>query len=94
MNNHYIGKVTNIPGSMLRDQFGMIGEMMIMKLASEEPHLVELNYGHNLNNFGLNLCSPKNIYPSFAGPFADFPLGPHQEEYSVPSEYRFSNKLM
>lgn len=95
MNNRYLGKITNIPGSMLRDQYGIIGELLSMKLASLKSNLVELNKGRNLCAMGLNLNSPLNIYPSFAGPFADLPLGPHRQEYTgyVPPVYYVSKYM-
>jgi len=78
---------------MLRDQFGIIGQLVTMKTAEYDPKLVTLAFGQDLTNLGLNLNSPENIYPTFAGPFENFPLGPHNTEFKVPSEYLIHDKI-
>lgn len=94
MSNRYLGKVTNIPGSMLRDQYGIVGELLTMVLAKAKPHLTELNVGRNLMDMGMGyLNSPENVLSSFGGPFAEHPLGPHQRVADVPPEYRLSGRL-
>lgn len=94
MNNRCLGHVTGIPGSMLKDQYGMIGEMLNIKLANENPRLVELKMGMNLATLGINSNSPEYLYPSFAGPFADRPLGANRLSYDVPPEYTSISQLM
>jgi len=78
---------------MLPDQFGIIGQLVTLRTAECDPKLVELTFGHDLTNFGMNLSSPENIYPTFAGPFANYPLEPHNIEFDVPSEYKINHKI-
>ncbi|XP_060858400.1 CCR4-NOT transcription complex subunit 2-like isoform X3 [Metopolophium dirhodum] len=90
---HMNGKVTNIPSSMLRDQFGIIGQLITMRTAEYDPKLVALTFGQDLTSLGMNLNSPENIYPTFAGPFENSPLEPHNIEFDVPSEYKIHHKI-
>ncbi|XP_025191293.1 CCR4-NOT transcription complex subunit 2-like [Melanaphis sacchari] len=87
------GKVTNIPSNMVHDQFGIIGHLVSIKSAEYDPKLVTLTYGDDLRTLGLNMNSPENIYPTFAGPFENSPLGPHNIDFDVPPEYRVQNKI-
>ncbi|VVC40992.1 NOT2/NOT3/NOT5 [Cinara cedri] len=87
------GKVTNIPGTMLKDQFGIIGQIMTMRAASTDPSLVELSIGIDLTTLGMDLNSPGNNYPTFGGPFKNCPLQPHETEHQVPSEYLIHQKI-
>lgn len=68
------GKVTNIPASMVNNQFGMVGLLTFIRAAESDPNLVSLAMGQDLTALGLNLNSSENLYPSFGGPFADQPL--------------------
>lgn len=68
-----IGKVTNIPASMVNNQFGMVGLLTFIRAAESDPNLVSLAMGQDLTALGLNLNSSENLYPSFGGPFADAP---------------------
>ncbi|XP_025420795.1 CCR4-NOT transcription complex subunit 2-like isoform X1 [Sipha flava] len=81
------GKVTNIPGSMVRDQFGIVGLLTFIRAAESDPNLVSLALGQDLTALGLNLNSPENIYPTFAGPWADAPCRPQDVEFHGPPEY-------
>jgi len=85
--NFDIGKVTNIPGSMVRDQFGIVGLLTFIRAAESDPNLVSLALGQDLTALGLNLNSPENIYPTFAGPWADAPCRPQDVEFHGPPEY-------
>jgi len=85
--NFYTGKVTNIPGSMVRDQFGIVGLLTFIRAAESDPNLVSLALGQDLTALGLNLNSPENIYPTFAGPWADAPCRPQDVEFHGPPEY-------
>lgn len=67
------GKVTNIPASMVNNQFGMVGLLTFIRAAESDPNLVSLAMGQDLTALGLNLNSSENLYPSFGGPFADAP---------------------
>lgn len=65
--------VTNIPASMVNNQFGMVGLLTFIRAAETDPNLVSLAMGQDLTALGLNLNSLENLYPSFAGPFSDAP---------------------
>lgn len=69
----YLGKVTNIPASMVNNQFGMVGLLTFIRAAESDPNLVSLAMGQDLTALGLNLNSSENLYPSFGGPFSDAP---------------------
>lgn len=65
--------VTNIPASMVNNQFGMVGLLTFIRAAESNPNLVTLAMGQDLTGLGLNLNSQENLYPSFGGPFSDQP---------------------
>lgn len=71
---NFLGKVTNIPATMVNNQFGMVGLLTFIRAAESDPNLVSLAMGQDLTALGLNLNSTENLYPSFGGPFADQPL--------------------
>lgn len=81
------GMVTNIPTSMVTDQFGMIGLLTFIRAAETDPNLVSLALGADLTTLGLNLNSEVNLYPTFGGPWADTPCRPQDIDYHVPYEY-------
>ncbi|XP_077866379.1 uncharacterized protein LOC144354111, partial [Saccoglossus kowalevskii] len=45
---HQDGKITNIPGGMVTDQFGMVGLLTFIKAAETDPNLVALALGSDL----------------------------------------------
>jgi CCR4-NOT transcription complex subunit 2 len=67
------GLVTNIPASMVNNQFGMVGLLTFIRAAESDPNLVSLAMGQDLTALGLNLNSMDNLYQSFGGPFSDSP---------------------
>lgn len=69
----FSGKVTNIPTTMVNNQFGMVGLLTFIRAAESDPNLVTLALGTDLTGLGLNLNSQDSLHPSFAGPFSDFP---------------------
>lgn len=81
------GLVTNIPASMVTDQFGMIGLLTFIRAAETDPNLVSLALGADLTTLGLNLNSEVNLYQTFGGPWADTPCRPQDIDYHVPYEY-------
>ncbi|GAB0088112.1 Regulator of gene activity [Sergentomyia squamirostris] len=81
------GKVTNIPASMVNNQFGMVGLLTFIRAAESDPSLVSLAMGQDLTTLGLNLNSPENLYPAFGGPFSDQPCRPQDIDFHVPPEY-------
>ncbi|XP_058117995.1 regulator of gene activity [Anopheles ziemanni] len=81
------GSVTNIPASMVNNQFGMVGLLTFLRAAETDPNLVTLAMGQDLMALGLNLTAVENLYPSFGGPFADAPARPQDIDYNVPPEY-------
>lgn len=93
-NSHYnycvhvhTGKVTNIPASMVKDQFGMVGLLTFIRAAETDPNLVSLALGQDLTALGLNLNSPENLYQNFGGPWAETPCRPQDIDFHVPPEY-------
>lgn len=83
----FIGKVTNIPASMVKDQFGMVGLLTFIRAAETDPNLVSLALGQDLTALGLNLNSPENLYQNFGGPWAETPCRPQDIDFHVPPEY-------
>lgn len=81
------GLVTNIPPTMVNNQFGMIGLLTFIRAAESDPNLVSLAMGQDLTALGLNLNSMENLYQSFGGPFSDSPARPQDIDFPVPSEY-------
>jgi CCR4-NOT transcription complex subunit 2 len=79
---------------MLSDQFGIIGFLVSLKAREDNPGLVTLVYGEDLTTLGMNMNSPENIYPTFAGPFQNSPLGTHNGDFNLPPEYRIHDKIM
>ena len=82
-----LGRVTNIPQSMVTDQFGMIGLLTFIRAAETDPNLVSLALGADLTTLGLNLNSEVNLYPTFGGPWAETPCRPQDIDFHVPYEY-------
>lgn len=87
------GKVTNIPASMVKDQFGMVGLLTFIRAAETDPNLVSLALGQDLTALGLNLNSPDNLYPTFGGPWADMPCRPQDIDCLVPPEYLINHGI-
>nr|CAD7200682.1 unnamed protein product [Timema douglasi] len=87
------GQVTNIPGSMVKDQFGMVGLLTFIRAAETDPNLVSLALGQDLTALGLNLNSPENLYPNFAGPWAETPCRPQDIDFHVPPEYLINSSI-
>ncbi|XP_013381690.1 CCR4-NOT transcription complex subunit 2 isoform X2 [Lingula anatina] len=84
---HQDGTVSNIPGGMVTDQFGMVGLLTFIRAAETDPNLVALAPGIDLTTLGLNLNSPENLYSTFQSPWADAPCRPQDIDFHVPSEY-------
>ncbi|XP_055950402.1 CCR4-NOT transcription complex subunit 2-like isoform X3 [Argiope bruennichi] len=92
------GRVTNIPPGMVTDQFGMVGLLTFIRAAESDPKLVSLALGSDLTTLGLNLNTTENLYPSFAGPWAEHPCRPQDivgffPDYHVPSEYLVNQNI-
>lgn len=87
------GKVTHIPGSMVKDQFGMVGLLTFIRAAETDPNLVSLALGQDLTALGLNLNSPENLYPNFGGPWAETPCRPQDIDFHVPPEYLINSQI-
>ena len=81
------GMVTNIPGTMVVDQFGMIGLLTFIRAAETDPNLVSLALGTDLTTLGLNLNSEVTLFPTFGGPWAETPCRPQDIDFHVPHEY-------
>jgi len=87
------GKVTNIPKSMVNDQFGMVGLLTFIRVADTDPNLVSLALGFDLTALGLNLNATDSLYPTFAGPWGEGPVRAEDVEYPVPQEYNISDQI-
>ncbi|KAG8182169.1 hypothetical protein JTE90_017121 [Oedothorax gibbosus] len=87
------GRVTNIPPGMVTDQFGMVGLLTFIRAAESDPKLVSLALGSDLTTLGLNLNTTENLYPSFAGPWAEHPCRPQDIDYHVPTEYLVNQNI-
>ncbi|KPI99379.1 PREDICTED: regulator of gene activity-like isoform X2 [Papilio xuthus] len=87
------GKVTNIPETMIPNQFGIVGLLTFIRAAESNPSLVSLALGQDLTALGLNLNSPDNLYLTFAGPWADTPCRPQDLDYHVPPEYLINGAI-
>lgn len=87
------GRVTNIPSSMVTDQFGMIGLLAFLRAAETDPNLASVTFGTDLTALGLNLTASDKLYPSFAGPWTDQPLKVYEIDYPVPSEYLVNSSI-
>jgi len=81
------GMVTNIPATMVTDQFGMIGLLTFIRAAETDPNLVSLALGTDLTTLGLNLNSDDDLFQTFGGPWADTPCRPQDIDFHVPHEY-------
>lgn len=82
------GTVKNIPPTMLNDQFGMAGLITFLRAIENDSGLVALALGNDLTALGLNLnITERNLYASFAGPWADYPCRIQDIEAKVPEEY-------
>jgi len=75
------GTVTNIPPSMVTDQFGMIGLLTFIRAAETDQHLVSLALGADLTSLGLNLNQEPKLHPTLGGPFTEVPLRPQDIDY-------------
>lgn len=84
------GKVTNIPASMVNNQFGMVGLLTFIRAAESDPNLVSLAMGQDLTALGLNLNSSENLYPSFGGPFSDAPA--RYDNKKIDSDFIYSDE--
>lgn len=87
------GRVTNIPASMVNDQFGIVGLLTFIRAAETDPNLVSLALGQDLTALGLNLNSPDNLYPTFGGPWAEHPCRPQDIDFHVPPEYLINHAI-
>ncbi|XP_050509326.1 regulator of gene activity [Diabrotica virgifera virgifera] len=87
------GRITNIPASMVNDQFGIVGLLTFIRAAETDPNLVSLALGQDLTALGLNLNSPDNLYPTFAGPWAEHPCRPQDIDFHVPPEYIINHAI-
>lgn len=86
---HPDGRLTNIPASMVADQFGMVGLLHYIKMTEQDDdhHSIILVPGLDLTTLGLNLNSPENLYSTFQSPWVDLPCRPQDIDFHVPTEY-------
>ncbi|UMM16074.1 hypothetical protein L5515_013244 [Caenorhabditis briggsae] len=90
---HPDGEVTNIPASMLDDQFGMAGLVTYLRTV-DNPSIVSLALGYDLTTLGLSLnTQDRKLHRSFGGPWADSPIRAHELDVKVPDEYLTHNHI-
>lgn len=87
------GKVTNIPETMIPNQFGIVGLLTFIRAAESDQNLVSLALGTDLTALGLNLNSPENLFLTFAGPWASTPCRLQDLDYNVPPEYLITGSI-
>lgn len=87
------GLMTNIPPGMIKDQFGMVGLLSLIRTSETDPKLTSLALGTDLMTLGLNLNAQNSLYSSWDGPWSDQPLRPHEIDYSVPPEYLINAQI-
>lgn len=85
--------VQNIPSSMLRDQYGMVGLLAFIKTAEQKPQLTHLALGTDLTTLGLNLNSQSNLHPRYRSPFSRQMCRLQDLDCFVPSEYKTNAQL-
>lgn len=85
--SHPDGTMTNVPSSMIGDQFGVVGLLAFIRAADTDPNLVALTPGIDLTTLGLNLNQSEPLYPSFQSPWSETPCRPQDIDYHVPTEY-------
>lgn len=86
------GRMTDVPGSMLKDQFGMAGLLSFLRAAERDRDLQIHGFGEDLTEYGFNLDSKNYLHPDFYGPFAERPARPQDVDYDVPKEYLHHRK--
>lgn len=89
---HPDGRVSNIPRSMIQDQYGIAGLLSFLRAAEHDKTLEVQGLGEDLTKYGFDLNSRNFLYPNFGGPFADFPAQPQDIDYDVPKEYLHHRK--
>jgi len=85
--------VQNIPSSMLRDQYGMVGLLAFIKTAEQKPSLTHLALGTDLTTLGLNLNSQSNLHPRYRSPFSRQMCRLQDLDCFVPAEYKTNAQL-
>ncbi|BFF97952.1 uncharacterized protein DMAD_06241 [Drosophila madeirensis] len=67
------GQFTDIPGSMIQDQYGMLGLLSAIRTSHTNPVATQLVFGEDLTTYGLDLTALGDIYVHFNGPFTNEP---------------------
>ncbi|CAF9930261.1 MAG: hypothetical protein HETSPECPRED_007585 [Heterodermia speciosa] len=71
------------------DRFGLAG--LLSTVRSDNPDVLGLATGQDLNQLGLNLNSVEPLYPTFAGPFAESGSRQMQLDFKLPECYTVDN---
>lgn len=94
------GMLSNIPGAMVSDQYGMSGFVVYLKTFSCEPNLLYTTLGTDLGNLGVpaqncQVYPRRNgmFYPFFANP-CDNAFSPFTLDQRVPPEYLYAYKAI
>lgn len=86
------GTVTDVPQSMLKDQYGVAGLLSFLRAAERDETLRIRGFGEDLTGYGFDLNSKNFLHPDFYGPYADRPTRPQDVYYDVPKEYLHHRK--
>lgn len=89
---HADGRLTNIPRSMIQDQYGIAGLLSFLRSAEHDKSLEVQGLGEDLTKYGFDLNLRDCLYPNFSGPFSDYPAQPQDIDYDVPIEYLHHRK--
>ncbi|CAL8072527.1 unnamed protein product [Calicophoron daubneyi] len=80
--------VTNIPKTMICDQFGMLGLLKLIRVGDYDATLNMLAPGLDLSSLHSNWQSPGELHNTFVSPCHDTCIGrPQDMDYPVPPEY-------
>ncbi|MCJ1252549.1 hypothetical protein MMC24_000355 [Lignoscripta atroalba] len=71
------------------DRYGLAG--LLDTIRNDDPDVTSLAIGHDLTQLGLDLNSSEPLWPTFGGPFAQFPTRPMQPDFTLPQCYTVHN---
>uniref|UniRef100_A0A8R1XLE3 NOT2_3_5 domain-containing protein n=1 Tax=Onchocerca volvulus TaxID=6282 RepID=A0A8R1XLE3_ONCVO len=87
------GTMTNIPPTMLTDQFGMAGLLAAYRGMYLEPNIAPLVFGEKAELMGLGMNSESEIHLNYGGPWADKPNHAPHTDVKIPEKYK-TNELI
>lgn len=85
--------MSNIPAGMVKDQFGMIGFLQMVRTAACDPKVTSLALGTDLMGLGVNFNAQLDLCDIWPGPWSDKPLNPVEVDRTVPAEYLVNHAI-